>query len=99
MGNADYVIRLEDSPFDIGLYKSSDGGFEARTDFFAGHIERLLGVKPKTAESAEQARMGKLFQTYGIHAATEAARKKGHMVRRIVKTDGTVALEITGAGL
>ena len=43
--------------------------------------------------------MGKLFQLYGVHAAMEAARRKGHMVRRINREDGRVALEVTGPGL
>jgi hypothetical protein len=98
MGQADYVIRLEQSPYDIGLYKT-DTGYEARTDFFGGSIERALGVKPTSKESTEQARMGKLFQMYGVHAATEAARMKGHMVQRITKPNGVIALEISGPGL
>lgn len=99
MGKADFVIKLADSPYDIGLYKAEDGSYEARTDFWAGAVERVLGAKARSAETTEQARMGKLFQMYGIHAATEAARRKGHMVRRIPKQDGTIALEITGANL
>jgi hypothetical protein len=99
MGVANFVIKLDASPYDIGLYKQADGSYEARTDFYARHIENLLGAPAKSPASAEQAKMGKLFQLYGIHAATEAARKKGHMVRRINKQDGTVALEVTGPNL
>lgn len=96
---APYVVKLNDCPYDIGLYRQADGSYEARTDFFAGHIERLLGATARTAESTEQAKMGKLFQMYGVHAATEAAKKKGLMVRRVTKNDGTLTLELTGAGL
>jgi hypothetical protein len=99
MGPAAFVIRLEDSPYDIGLYKTEAGGYEARTDFYRGAVEGVLGARACTPETSEQAKMGKLFQMYGVHAATEAARKKGHMVRRIVKEDGRIALEITGANL
>jgi hypothetical protein len=99
MGVADYVIRLPDAQYDIGLYKTEDGSYEARTDFFMGSVERCIGAPARGPESREQARMGKLFQMYGVHAATEAARKKGHMVRRITKADGTIALEVTGANL
>lgn len=99
MGAAQFVIQLGKSPYDIGLYKQADGSYEARTDFFAGHIERLLGSKAKSAETQEQAKLGRLFQTYGIAAATEAARKQGHMVKRSTKADGAVILEITGPGL
>lgn len=99
MGLAPYVVKLANSPYDIGLYQDEKGGYEARTDFFAGHIEKQLGAKATSEESAEQARMGKLFQMYGVHATMEAARKKGHMVRRISKQDGTIALEVSGPGL
>jgi hypothetical protein len=99
MGAADFVIKLGGSPYDIGLYKSESGGYEARTDFYAGHIEKVLGGTARTPEAREQAKMGKLFQMYGVHAAMEAARKKGHTVRRIQKENGTIALEVTGSGL
>lgn len=99
MGDADFVIKLAQCPYDIGLYKNESGGYEARTDFWGGHIEKALGAPASTPESAMQAKMGRLFQMYGIHAATEAARKKGHMVRRIAQADGTVALEVTGPNL
>ena len=99
MGVADFVVKLDSSPYDIGLYKSEAGGYEARTDFWGGHIEKALGGTARSAENREQAKMGKLFQLYGVHAAMEAARKKGHTVRRIAKEDGTIALEVTGSGL
>lgn len=98
MGKADFVLKLDDSPYDVGLYKTDDG-YEARTDFFAGHINKVIGGVCRNPDAREQAQMGKLFQMYGVAAATEAARKKGHMVRQIARQDGTIALEITGAGL
>lgn len=100
MGSADFVIKLDDSPYDIGLYKDETGAFEARTDFFGNHINKLLGGKATTPERREQAQMGKLFQLYGVHAAMEQARRKGHTVRRIDDTaTDTVKLVLTGAGL
>ena len=99
MGKADFVIRLDNAKHDVGLYKDADGGYEARTDFWGGSVAACLGAPARSPETAQQAQMGKLFQMYGIHAATEAARKKGHMVRRIAKQDGTIALEITGSNL
>lgn len=97
MGKADYVIQLADAKYDIGLYKDEQGGgYEARTDFWNGEVERVLGAQARTPENALQAKMGRLFQTYGIHATMEQARKRGQTVRRIAKADGTVALEITG---
>lgn len=100
MGMAEYVIGVPGAAYDIGLYKQPDGSYETRTDFWGGSIEKVLGGTATTPERREQARMGKLFQMYGVHAATEAARKKGHSVRRIVdQATGKITLELTGAGL
>lgn len=99
MGKADFVVKLDAAKYDIGLYKTADGSYEARTDFFGGSVAQSLGAPASCPETREQAQMGKLFQMYGVHAATEAARKKGHMVRRVNKQDGTIALEVTGPGL
>jgi hypothetical protein len=97
MGVAPYVLQLTGAKYDIGFYASEDGSYEARTDFFGGSIEKMLGAKPGDVARAEQARMGKLYQLYGVAAATEAARKKGYMVRRIEnKETGAIALDITG---
>ena len=99
MGHAEFVIKLDDAPYDIGLYKQPDGTYEARTDFWMGHVERVLGAQASKPEKAEQAKMGKLFQMYGIHAATEAAKRKGLAVRRINGENGKIKLEVTGAAL
>jgi hypothetical protein len=97
MGLAPYVLEMSGCDYDIGFYLSEDGKtYEARTDFWAGKIEQLLGAKPGDESRRDQAKMGKLYQAYGIAAATEAARKQGKMVRRIPQEDGTVALQITG---
>lgn len=99
MGKADYILRLNNAPYDIGFYKQDDGSYEARTDFWGGHVEKCIGGKPSKPENAEQAKMGRLFQLYGVHVATETARKKGLSVRRIAGADGKIKLEVTGANL
>lgn len=99
MGKADFVVGLPSCPYDIGLYKKEEGGYEARTDFYMGHISGQLGARASSPETREQAQMGKLFQMYGIHATIEQARRKGHMVNRRQKEDGTVLLELTGPNL
>lgn len=99
MGHADFVLKLDDSPYDIGFYKTADGSFEPRTDFHAGHIQRILGARASDPSKAQQAQMGKLFQEYGIAGAMDAARKKGYDVRRNTAADGTVTLVMTGHGM
>ena len=97
MGVAPYVVQIPEARYDIGLYgPDKDGGYEARTDFWSGSVEKVLGAPACSIESREQARLGKLFQTYGIHATMEAARAKGHMVRRTAGADGAVKLIVTG---
>lgn len=96
MGVAPYVIKLHDCKYDIGLYEDGQGGYEARTDFFAQHVEQQLGVQACSVESREQARLGKLYQMYGVHAGMEAARKKGYSVRRVAGKDGAEQLIVTG---
>lgn len=99
LGKADYVLRLTDAKYDIGLYRQDDGTYQARTDFWGGSVEKCLGAAASKPENAEQARMGRLFQLYGVHAATMEARRKGLSVRRITKPNGLIQLELTGASL
>lgn len=99
MGKADFVVNIPGAAYDVGLYKTEDGSYEARSDFFGGSVSRVLGATATKPEYREQAQLGKLYQMYGVHAATEAARKKGHSVRRITAADGTIKLELTGANL
>lgn len=102
MGKADFVLKLDDCPYDVGFYKQGEGKdqhYEARTDFWQGHVARILGAPASKAENAEQAQMGKLFQKYAINAATEEARRKGLQVRRQTGDDGSIKLVLTGASL
>lgn len=97
MGKADYVIQLADAPYDVGIYKDGEnGGYEARTDFFMGSVEKILGARASSQEHVQQARMGKLFQAYAINAAQLEARRKGYSTRRIAGADGVEKLVVTG---
>jgi hypothetical protein len=96
MGKANFVIKLDDAKYDIGLYKQDDGSYEPRTDFFGGSVQKLLGVEATKKENTEQAKIGKLIQLYGIHAATDKARKQGLTVRRVEGKEGAVKLVIAG---
>lgn len=95
MGQADYVIGLPGGRYDIGLYKT-ETGYEARTDFWGGDIEKQLGAAASKPENKEQAKMGKLFQMYGVHAAMEEARKKGLQARRQKGADGREQVVVSG---
>lgn len=97
LGKADFVIRLGGSSrYDVGLYKQADGSYEARTDFWGGDVEKVLGDKPTKPENAQQAKLGRLFKTYGIHAAMEQVRRSGKTCRRAMGSDGVEKLIVTG---
>lgn len=94
-GKAPFVVNLKDSKYDIGLYDRKDGkGYEARTDLYMNEVNAVLGVEPQEGETREQASLGKLFQTYAVHAATRKATQQGYRVNRVSKSDGTVQLQI-----
>lgn len=94
MGVADYVLRLDDSKYDVGFYKTEDGkSYETRTDFFMGEVQNQIGVQDVTGIS-NQARMGKLYNLYAVHAATRRASQQGYQVNRINNDDGSVRLVI-----
>lgn len=93
MGMADYVLELQDSPYDVGFYKDEKAkGYVARTDLFAGHVQRVLGAPLLKGEKPEQAAMGRMYHAYAVNAAVRQATKQGYSVRRVTKADGSVQL-------
>lgn len=97
MGKAPLVLKLLDSPYDVGFYHDKKkNGLVARADFFAGHVSKVLGATTvKKGETAAQAAMGKLFQTYAVTAAKRKAVQQGYTVNEHRKADGTVQLILT----
>lgn len=98
LGAAPFVLRLEDSPYDVGFYPNGKGGFLARTDLWGGHIASQLGVpvaQQKAGEAAAQNAMGKLFQGYAVNAAVRQAAKQGYRVIRSTRPDGSVQLTMS----
>jgi len=94
---ADYVLKLPAAQYDVGFYMNKEkGGYEARTDLFMGSVAGVLGVQASPGETAMQAALGKLNQTYAIHAATRKAIQQGYTVRRVDAKDGGVRLVIGG---
>lgn len=95
MGKAPYVVRLNNSRYDVGVYPTKDGkAHECRADFFGGDIQGQLGGTAKTPDEREQAPLGKLYQMYAVHAATRQAVRKGYTVNRVEQDDGTIQLQV-----
>lgn len=89
---ADFCLYLQDASYDVGLYRRSDGqGFEARTDFWNGSVEKVLGNKG----SSNQARLGKLYQAYNEEVLVNMATSQGQNVSRHVLDDGRVQLRVS----
>jgi Protein of unknown function (DUF1257) len=95
MGQADMVVKLDNSRYDVGLYKKADGTFEAKADFWGKDVEKALGANPAKDDNATQAKLGKFFSLYAAHAATRKAVQQGYSVRRIDKADGGIQLQVT----
>lgn len=90
LGKADFVLKLHNSKYDVGLYKSGKN-YEARTDFWQKHVENQLGVQDDKVDP-NQAKLGKLYQLYAVNATERSLTMKGISSRRIVKDNGTVQL-------
>lgn len=97
LGEAPFVVKLSDSKYDVGLYRTDKGNYEARADLYNNQVANVLGVTPKEGETKQQAALGKLYQMYAIHATTRKATQQGYVVNRTAKNDGTVQLQIAVA--
>ena len=81
----DYIIRLK-GPFDIALNQQPDGSFGLTADLWKNHVEKEVGTG-----------YGRLLQLYAVHKATLEARRKGHLVRRQLKSNGAIKLIVTSS--
>lgn len=80
----DFVIRLK-GPYDIALNRQPDSSFGLTADLWAGNVEKEVGKG-----------YGRLLQLYGVHKAMREARRKGLLVKRSAKQDGSIKLTIVG---
>lgn len=98
LGKAAFVLKLADAKYDVGLYASKDASgktvYEARTDFWGGSVENVLGVPAKSPEQRDQAKLGKFFQMYGLHAVEGSLRSQGKMFQRTTDKDGRIKLTV-----
>ena len=80
----DLVICLK-GPYDIAANRQADGTYTLRTDWWDGHVAKEVGEN-----------YGRLIKHYGVQTTMREARNRGHMVRCIHKTNGDIAVQITG---
>lgn len=79
-GVCDYVVRLEESPYDVGLEKEKNGTYSLVFDSWQGHIARHLAPKVPVAKDSPIKPVARLVQEYSKAAAVNVARSKGHVV-------------------
>ena len=81
----DFVIKLK-GPYDIAVNKEETGSYGLTSDLWQGRVEKEVGKD-----------YGRLLQLYGVHKASKEAKRKGHLVTRSLKKDGTIKLVIASA--
>ena len=80
----EFVIQLK-GPYDIAVNRQTDGSYGLITDWWDGHVEREVGSN-----------YGRLLQLYAVHKASREARKRGLLVQRTLRTDGSIKLTLGG---
>lgn len=96
----DFVLRIPESPYDVGFEKQADGSYSPMFDEFCGHVGKQIGAAcpmPNTKEGRVQHQIGQVMQNYAKHAALNAARDKGYSVQDCsVDAQGNVKIKING---
>lgn len=82
-GKCDYVLRLTNSPYDIGFAKQADGSYAPVFDSWAGHLQKQIGNPssckvPTSQEEREAAAVASLLNAYGVHAAKNQLEAEGY---------------------
>lgn len=99
-GVCPYVLRLDNSPYDVGFDQQEDGSYVPVFDEWAGKVRGQIGATcplPNTEEGRAQHAIGRLMQGYAKHAAMNAALAQGYMIESC-ETDqqGNVQLVLAG---
>ena len=93
MQQAPLVLRLNNSPYDVGFYQTEQG-LEAQCDLYGGHIHRELGEQAEKGVTQEQAAISKLRSAYANQVITQQFAQQGHMVTRQDNDDGSFDLVV-----
>ena len=96
----DYVIKLNESPYDIGLRRKEDEGkfkeYELIFDGYKNHICKLVGYTDKKQDEDKHLRhVGQFTKLYSKHATINQAKKQGYRVTTKQNKDGSLNLVLT----
>jgi hypothetical protein len=102
-GKCDYVLKLNNSIYDVGFDKQEDGSYLPVFDSWGGHIQNQIGMPkscsvPKTEEERAAATVSRLLDCYAIHEAKRVLQESGSYYEYEVgydATDGSYTLEAT----
>jgi hypothetical protein len=90
-GNYPVVVKLHDSPYDIGLRAGENGTYSPVFDPFASHIKNQIGIKDNVlgelvgdacSLNDPKVHIGQLMQMYGVCKAEREAATQGLSVQR-----------------
>lgn len=84
-----YVLKLDDSAYDVGFDRQPDGTYTPVFDEWRGYVANAIGAagaNAKTAEERALAAIGQFSQGYATHAAINQAVMAGYSVDS-VETD------------
>ena len=95
-----YVLKLHDSPYDVGFDKQEDGTYVPVFDEFSGHVAKQIGAKRKIKQGEERAQhaIGNLLQKYAVNVATNQALSQGFIVESVT-VDADMNIHLTLGGM
>lgn len=100
VGVCDFVLKLPEAAYDVGLKKQEDGTFAPIFDEWAGSVSNQIGGQcaiPQTAEEKSMWAIGAFSQEYNKEAAIAAAQAQGYSVQSATTdADGNVNLVFAG---
>lgn len=98
-GKTPFVLKLNDSPYDVGFQLMEDGTYAPVMDTFAGHIKKQIGAEcgcsGKTEGESAAVAIGGLMQRYAKHAAINAAVAQGFSVEDVAYNEATGDVHLT----
>lgn len=90
---SEFVLKLPDSRYDIGLDKQSNGTYAMAFDAWGGDIQKHVGDM-RCSDNAMKP-VARFVQTYTKHAAIQAAMAKGYSVSGCTVDAKTGAVNLT----
>lgn len=93
-GECEFVLKLNDCPYDVGFERQPDGTFSPVYDEWGGHIAKKIG---NSNASGFGKHIGKFMQQYSAAVTIEAAVAQGYYVESTTTdAEGNIQLVLGG---